>query len=231
MGEVWWFFSDTVLQSVGGEQRRACDFFPEGSFPLVIKTLHAASDLSVQVHPGWDRTLPIKDESWVVLSGFGRIVHGITPGVTPVQFRKAVKDGSVENLLQHIKGEPGVLVHLPGGTVHALGAGLTVLEVQLNCSITYRLWDYARKDNNGNLRELHVESGLSAINWETMGRATEVDADLLDAGSYYMRRAEPGELKLRPLEVVFLPETEECFFADPAGGSLITTEDSWIVGV
>lgn len=231
VGEIWWFFDETVLHSVSGDQRIAGDFFPQGSFPLIIKTLHAASDLSVQVHPGWDRTVPMKDESWVVLNGFGRILHGITPGVTPVQFRNAVKDGFVESLLQQINGEPGVFVHLPAGTIHALGAGLTVLEVQLNCSVTYRLWDYARRDINGELRELHVEPGLSAINWGTMGRATEVDADFLNAGSYYMRRAGSGELKLKPLEVAFLPETEKCFFADHAGGSLITTEDSWIVGV
>ncbi len=231
VGEIWWFFSGTVLEDDSGNRRKADEFFPLNSFPLIIKTLHAARDLSVQVHPGKDRTMPVKDESWVVLQGSGRIMHGAVGGTTPLQFKNAVEDGSVESILQYINGEPGVFVHLPAGTIHALGAGLTVLEVQLNCTVTYRLWDYARKDINGNQRELHVEQGLSAINWETMGRATEVSGNYLNAGSYCMRKTGSGEIKLKPLEIAFLPEQRQCFFADSAGGSISTTSESWIVGM
>ena len=231
VGEIWWFFSDTILENNQGDCRRADEFFPLNSFPLIIKTLHAARNLSVQVHPGKDRTIPMKDESWVVLEGHGKIMHGAKEGTTPLQFNKAVENGSVESILQHINGEPGVFVHLPAGTIHALGAGLTVLEVQLNCTVTYRLWDYARKYTSGNPRELHVEQGLSAISWETMGRAIEVSGNYLDAGSYYMQKVEPGQIELKPLEVLFLPEVQQCFFADLTGGTLSTTSDSWIVGI
>lgn len=231
IGEMWWFFSETVLRSDRGDLAQASEFFPLNSFPLIIKTLHAARDLSVQVHPGKDRKMPMKDESWVVLQGSGKIMHGVVDGVTPQQFSNAVMDGSVESILQHLSGEPGRFIHLPAGTIHALGAGLTVLEVQLNCSVTYRLWDYARKDMGGSLRELHVEQGLSAVNWNNMGRATEVDTDHLNADSYYMRKTGPGEITLKPLEVIFLPDRQKCFFADPAGGTVSTTDDSWIVGM
>lgn len=230
VGEIWWFFSDTVLENDKGVRRRAAEFFPLNSFPLIIKTLHAARDLSVQVHPGKDRTIPMKDESWVVLQGSGKIMHGVNAGITPLQFKNAVENGSVDSILQHIDGKPGVFVHLPAGTIHALGAGLTVLEVQMNCSVTYRLWDYDRKDINGNLRELHVEQGLSAINWETMGRATEVSCNYLNSGSYYMRKVGYGKIELKPLEVLFVHGVQQCFFADSTGGTISTTSDSWIIG-
>ena len=231
VGEIWWFFSDSVLENEKGDHKTACEFFPPHSFPLIIKTLHAERDLSVQVHPGKDRTVPMKDESWVVLHGSGKIMHGVREGITPLQFSKAVKNGSVESILNCINVEPGVFIHLPAGTIHALGAGLTVLEVQLNCNVTYRLWDYARRDVKGNLRELHIEQGLSAVDWETMGKATEVSGEYLHESSYFMRRTGPGQIMLKPLEVLFLSDGQQCFFADSTGGIISTTCDSWIVGM
>ncbi len=231
IGEIWWFFDETILENAQGVFRRADDFFPDDSFPLIIKTLHASRDLSVQVHPGKDGKSPKKDESWVVLQGSGLIKHGVMETVTPVQFKNAVIDGSVEKLLQNIKGQAGVFVHLPAGTIHALGAGLTVLEVQLNCTVTYRLWDYGRRDISGNLRELHIEQGLSAINWEAKGRATGISENHLNAGSYYMSKTGGGLVTLKPLEVLFLPDLQKCFFADHDGGTISTTNDSWIIGV
>ncbi len=105
VGEIWWFSGETILESSDGRHRAAADFFPLNSFPLIIKTLHAATDLSVQVHPGKDRTIPMKDESWVVLEGKGKIMHGAIDGTTPLQFKNAVDDGSVETLLRSIPGE------------------------------------------------------------------------------------------------------------------------------
>ncbi len=230
VGEIWWFSGDTILESSDGRHKPAADYFALNSFPLIIKTLHAARDLSVQVHPGKDRTVPMKDESWVVLDGTGKIMHGALPGTTPLQFKEAVEDGSVETILRSIKGEPGVFVDLPAGTIHALGGGLTVLEVQLNCDITYRLWDYARKDMNGNQRNLHIEEGLAAINWENMGRATEVTDDFLETDHYCMRKVSSGRIELNPLEIIFLPEMQQCFFADPGGGTISTNCNSWIIG-
>ncbi|RKZ03985.1 hypothetical protein DRQ21_04100 [Candidatus Fermentibacteria bacterium] len=230
-GEIWWFSGETVLAGENGTTRKAGEFFPGNSVPLVVKTLHAARNLSVQVHPGCDGTEPVKDESWVVLSGRGKILHGTADDTTPDQFRDAVRNGSVENILQVIQAEPGLVVHLPAGTVHALGAGLTVLEVQLNCDVTYRLWDYARKDINGNLRELHIKKGLEAVNWENMGRASVVSGDYLNAGKYYMRRSVPGVLNLKPLELVYIPGENRCLFADGEGGTVSTPHHSWILGM
>ncbi|GEM_PF-1807363 len=230
-GEIWWFSSETVLVADNGVSSKAKEFFPGNSVPIVVKTLHAARNLSVQVHPGCDGTEPVKDESWVVLGGSGKILHGIADGTTPEQFRSAVRDGSVETILQVIQSEPGLVVHLPAGTVHALGAGLTVLEVQLNCAVTYRLWDYARTDIKGNLRELHVEKGLKAVNWKNMGRAYVVAGDYLDAGTYFLRKAEPGSVQLRPLELVYIPGENRCLFADGEGGTVSITHNSWVLGM
>jgi mannose-6-phosphate isomerase class I len=230
-GEIWWFSDETVLAGESGVERRAGEFFPGNSVPLVVKTLHAAKNLSVQVHPGHDGTKPVKDESWVVLGGRGEILHGTVDGTTPEQFREAVQRGSVADILQVIQAEPGLVVHLPAGTVHALGAGLTVLEVQLNCDVTYRLWDYARTDINGNFRELHTEKGLEAVNWKNMGRASVVSGDYLDAGTYFIRKSEPGFVQLRPLELVYVPLENRCYFADVEGGTVSTAHDSWILGM
>jgi len=229
VGEVWWFCDTTILESESGSRRKAHDFFPLNSFPIIIKTLHASMDLSVQVHPGKDRTPPMKDESWVVLQGFGKIIHGIRSGVSPAQFRSALEFGTVDSVLQKIDAEPGVFVHLPAGTVHALGSGLTVLEVQLNCSITYRLWDYGRKDIHGNTREIHIDQGLSAVNWETMGRAREVFGDSLEADFYSMLKLGGEEIEMGPFELAFIPAVEKCFFSDGDGGRLVTGSTTWLV--
>lgn len=231
VGEVWWFFEDTVLVNRSGEHRSAQEFFFPDSVPLIVKTLHAARDLSIQVHPGKDGTQPCKDESWFILQGRGRIMHGVVSGVMPAQFRRAVENGSVESILGTVRGEPGVFLHLPAGTIHALGAGLTALEIQLNCDVTFRLWDYARRDIMGNMRELHVEQGLEAINWKTMGRAVQISGDSLDAGSYNMKKIGPGTLQLKPMEIAFLPEEKQCFFADSTGGTISITGDAWLVGI
>ena len=83
---------------------------------------------------------------------------------------------------------------------------------------------------NGNLRDLHIEQGLDAINWDNMGRAIEVVDDFLETEFYSMKKVSSGRIELRPLEIIFLPLKQECFFADTGGGVISTNCDSWIIG-
>jgi mannose-6-phosphate isomerase len=127
----------------------------------------------VQVHP--DDTLALrlrpgelgKTEAWFVLSAEpgSRIYAGLQPGVGPEDFRRALTDGTAANLLHSFTPRAGDCVFLPAGTVHALGGGIMLAEVQQNSDVTFRLFDWNRVDSQGKARQLHVEEGLEAIDW------------------------------------------------------------------
>ncbi|PIE53037.1 hypothetical protein CSA37_03755 [Candidatus Fermentibacteria bacterium] len=223
IGEIWLFSDGNFAVNPSGEKRLLNSFFG-GRVPVILKTLHASRDLSVQVHPGLDGSDPRKDESWAVLSGCGRIYHGIKDGASPDRFAAAVRDGTVEKLLLNYSAKPGDLFHLPAGTVHALGGGLTVLEAQLNCTVTYRLWDYGRP------RELHVEQGLQVINWSNQGRAEKVTELPLGTGDYAIRKAVFGTNQMDSMEIAYDHHTGKCFFF-PEGGSVLLSGESWIVRI
>ncbi len=231
IGEVWWFHGETILESAGGARAGASDLFPGGEVPVMLKTLHAARDLSVQVHPGRDGKPPRKDESWAVLSGTGRILHGIREGTMAEDFARAVKGGFVESRLLEFHASPGDLYHLPAGTVHALGAGLTVLEIQLACTVTYRLWDYGRRDIHGNTRELHVKQGLDAVDWSRMGRAMKLGEPVLLTGDYSMERVHSRSVQMGPVELLYDPAMERCMFSDDEGGLVETGGECWKVRI
>jgi len=229
VGEIWWFCQDTILRKGDGTTVEAASFFPPGGFPVILKTLHSSCDLSVQVHPGKDRLPPVKDESWAVLEGKGRILHGVSDCISPAEFTSAVKAGNVEEILLSFDAGPGQVFHLPAGTVHALGGGLTVLEIQLNCMITYRLWDYDRRDALGEPRQLHVARGLGAIDWSRFGRADRVVGGFLDAGGYTLEITCPGKQELGALELLYDHHARRCFFSDSGGGSVETEGAAWKV--
>lgn len=231
VGEIWWFFDKTKLIDSSGNICVAGDFFRNDSFPLIIKTLHTARDLSVQVHPGKNRQFPLKDESWIVLEGEGFIRHGVKEGTTEEQFKEAVKTGLVEDFLLELKGKTDEIIDLPAGTIHALGSGLTILEVQVNCTITYRLWDYNRRGLDGKLRDLHIEDGLKSINWENLGRAEVIEGLVLDTDYYTITRKDAGVISMKPFEVAFDPDKPMCFFADSSGGIFESDSHFWLIGI
>lgn len=137
-----------------------------GDFPLLIKYLDARENLSVQVHPSprYAREHPeahLKSEAWyVVRAEPGAVIYkGVHDGVTPDQFRKAIEDGAVEQLMLRIPVTPGDCHYLPSGTCHALGAGILVAEVQTPSDTTYRVYDWGRP------RKLHIEQALQCIDF------------------------------------------------------------------
>lgn len=136
-------------------------FEPPPELPeLLVKYLFTSENLSVQVHPSDDEA-PAgsrgKEECWLVLSAEpgAQLAVGFKSDVSPEQMRAAALDGSVEGLLEWHDVGPGDFVYLTAGTVHAIGAGLSLIEVQQNSDITYRLYDYGRP------RELHLDEGIA----------------------------------------------------------------------
>ena len=138
-----------------------------GRFPLLLKLLDANDILSLQVHPdakavaeiGGDAAL--KTECWYVLeSRNGYIYKGIAPGTTPEQFRQAIENDQAEKYTCRLECKDNDFYYLPAGTVHALGAGLVVAEVQTPSNTTYRVTDWGRG------REIHVEKSMQCIHFE-----------------------------------------------------------------
>ena len=135
-------------------------FEPPPEMPeLLVKYLFTSENLSVQVHPS-DLDAPSghrgKEECWLVLTAEpgAQLAVGFRSDVTSDAMHTAALDGSIENMLAWRAVSPGDFVYLPAGTVHAIGAGLTLIEVQQNSDVTYRLYDYGRP------RELHVEAAV-----------------------------------------------------------------------
>lgn len=147
----------------------------DGRFPLLIKFLDASCDLSVQVHPpefvaAREPGAAVKDEAWyVVMAEPGAAIYrGLNPGVTRAQLVETLRTGEVAPLLRRIPVRAGDCCYLPSGTVHALGAGVLVAEVQTPSDTTYRLFDWNRIDEStGAPRALHVEQALRCIDFET----------------------------------------------------------------
>ncbi|WP_428936759.1 type I phosphomannose isomerase catalytic subunit [Fontivita pretiosa] len=146
---------------------------PHGQFPILIKFLDAREDLSVQVHPDQKYAQAhadahLKSEAWYVLQcePGSRILKGLVPGTTREQFRLAIQQGSVESLIRAIPVKEGDCYYLPSGTVHALGAGILVAEVQTPSDTTFRVFDFNRIDpGTGKPRKLHVEQALECIDF------------------------------------------------------------------
>ncbi len=143
----------------------ACRDFP--FFPTLTKFIDAREKLSVQVHPSDDYALANegqygKTEMWYVVEaepGAG-LYMGLSKECSDDEFARAVNDGTVEKLLSFKEVKKGDVYFIPSGTIHAIGAGVVIFEIQQNSTLTYRLYDYMRRDNDGNLRELHVDKAM-----------------------------------------------------------------------
>jgi mannose-6-phosphate isomerase len=145
---------------------------PGPAFPLLIKLIDAKANLSVQVHPDDQSSARFggepKTEMWYVLDAQpgSRIYAGMREPTTPEAFLAAVREGRAEELLHVIEPEAGTAIYVPGGRVHAIGAGCLLLEVQQNSNTTYRIYDWNRVDSAGKPRELHLEQAMNVIRWD-----------------------------------------------------------------
>jgi len=155
---------------------------PEDKFPLLVKILDANTDLSVQVHPNdeYAKTFESgelgKTECWYVLDCdedatiiFGHHAKSKEEATTLIQ------NGEWQKFLRHEKIKPGDFFYVPSGTIHAICKSTLILEVQQSSDTTYRLYDYDRTDENGNLRELHIEKSLDVMTIPHLSSKTASD--------------------------------------------------------
>lgn len=177
-----------------------------GQFPLLIKFLDAREDLSVQVHPDaqYARAHPgahLKTEAWFVMQNEpnARLLVGVVPGTNREKFRRAVVTNEVERHVASVPAQPGHCHYLPSGTVHALGAGMLVAEVQTPSDTTFRVYDFGRVDpSTGKPRTLHVEQAMECIDFNTpapapvMKRAGD-DSLLVQSPFFEMKRGSMPE--------------------------------------
>ena len=143
------------------------------AFPLLLKIIDSREPLSVQVHP--DNAYASeheggklgKTEAWLILDcpEGAEVVYGIQPGTDQEMLKRASEAGSaVAPLLRRVKVRPGDVCNIPAGTVHAIGAGILLYEIQQSSDVTYRFYDWDRVDAKGNRRELHLGKALAVTN-------------------------------------------------------------------
>jgi mannose-6-phosphate isomerase len=156
-----------VMDETGAELLGRLPLSAEGGFPLLVKYLDAQQNLSVQVHPSPEYAAAhedayLKSEAWYIVdANMGAVIYkGVHEGVTPEQFRQAVENNTVEELLIKVPVRPGDMHYLPSGTCHALGAGILVAEVQTPSDTTYRVYDWGRQG-----RDLHLDQALQCIHF------------------------------------------------------------------
>lgn len=157
------YLGSHVLQTTGGK----------AELPIMIKLIDAKSDLSVQVHPDdeyagkyegqWGKT-----EMWYVLGAKknSELVYGFNRDITANEVREKINAGSISTQLNHVPVHKDDVFYIESGTVHAIGAGCLVAEIQQSSNLTYRLYDYDRVDKYGNRRELHIEKALDVARLE-----------------------------------------------------------------
>ncbi|MGN6562890.1 MAG: type I phosphomannose isomerase catalytic subunit [Thermomicrobiales bacterium] len=150
-------------------------------FPLLIKLLDTAGWLSVQVHPNDEQAARLagvgnfgKTEAWHILDTDpgAQLICGLRPGTSAADFAAAVRAGTIADLAQHLTVAPGDTVFIAAGTIHALGPGLLLYEVQQTSDITYRVFDWNRPQTAG--RALHIEQSLAVADPQATGQASHL---------------------------------------------------------
>ena len=140
-------------------------------FPLLIKLIDAKKSLSVQVHPSDEYAMRVegeygKSEMWYIVDcdEDAFIYYGFSRDVSREEYESAIKDGTLTSILNAVPVKRGDAFYIEAGTVHAIGAGILICEIQQNSNTTYRVFDFNRRDKNGNLRELHIDKALEVSN-------------------------------------------------------------------
>ena len=156
-----------------------------GEFPLLIKFIDAKSDLSVQLHPNDDLAQERhnsfgKTEMWHIMQAedYSRLILGFKNGITAEDYQEHLENKTLPTVLNEVPITRGDTFFIPTGTVHAIGAGILLAEIQQTSDITYRVYDWDRVDHKGQSRQLHIEEALDAINFRYKGEKKEYKATM-----------------------------------------------------
>lgn len=145
-------------------------------FPLLYKLIDANDNLSIQVHPDDEMAQELygtngKTEMWYIIKAEegAKLYLGFEGDIDETKCKEMITGGTLENKLKAYEVKAGDAFFIPAGTVHAIGKGIILAEIQQSSDVTYRLYDYKRKDKDGNERELHVDKGIQALHFDTKG--------------------------------------------------------------
>ena len=170
IGETW----EVSTHSKGPSKISGIDLSNFVSLSYLVKFIDTSDNLSIQVHPDDDYAEQFqekgKTECWLILAceQNAGIFLGLKTDVTKKEFKTAIDNGlAVDKFLNFIPVAPGDFFYVPAGTIHAIGRGVTLCEVQQSSGITYRVWDWNRKGLNGEARELHIDQAMEVLNFES----------------------------------------------------------------
>lgn len=157
------------------------------NLPILIKLIDAKNDLSIQVHPENDYALSHegdngKTEMWYIIEcEEGSFLYaGVNKEMSKIELEESIKDGSITDKLNKIYIKQGDVLFINPGTIHAIGKGIVIYEIQQQSNVTYRLYDFKRKDDQGNTRELHVDKSMDVSNLKPQEWNLKEDAVLLE---------------------------------------------------
>jgi len=144
-------------------------------FPLLIKFIDACQDLSIQVHPDDETAHRLgktrgKTEMWYVLESApgAMLYNGLKKKITPEEYEEMVENDTITDALARYEVKEGDVFFIPAGRIHAIGSGCFVAEIQETSDVTYRIYDFKRKDKNGNYRELHTKEAAMSIDYTVL---------------------------------------------------------------
>lgn len=190
LNEIREQFGSSFLGTKGSSEKN-------NKFPLLIKLLDCQDDLSVQVHPDDDyEHLPQgelgKTEMWYILAAKpgAKIIYGLQPNINREQLAELIQQNRIMDGLQEVEVKAGDSFYIPAGTVHALGAGVLVAEVQQNSDTVYRLHDYNRLGLDGQPRELHIDHSLHVIDYNNSG-ASRMTTELEETNTWLTLASSP----------------------------------------
>lgn len=166
-------------------------------FQLLIKLIDAEADLSIQVHPDDEYALSHTDdmgktEMWYIVDAKpgAKLIYGLKRKYTRDELKTAIAAGTLESLMNYVEVKSGETYFIPSGLVHAIGAGILIAEIQQNSNITYRVYDYNRRQPDGSLRQLHIEPALDVIErFDPEAVKVEKTGDVIASCKYFEVRA------------------------------------------
>lgn len=160
-------------------------------FPILIKLIDAKNDLSVQVHPDNEYAMRVekeygKTECWYILDcdEGAELIYGFNREISSEEFKEKIADNTFLEAVNKVKVKKGDLFFIEAGTLHAIGKGILLAEIQQNSNTTYRVYDYGRLGADGKPRELHVEKAIDVTNCVPPTRSTDPEGELVEYDNY-----------------------------------------------
>ncbi|MBQ3838059.1 MAG: mannose-6-phosphate isomerase [Treponema sp.] len=237
MDKVWGYELWIASTHSNGPQKEFVDFCG-GPYPLLVKVIQADQSLSVQVHPD-DETAALlegpgnvgKTECWYVLSAKpgAKLVYGLNGKPSRESVAEAIEKNALDPLLNQVEVRSGDFVFIPSGTVHAIGGGLRLMEVQQSCDITYRLYDWGRP------RELHVQKGVASVKNEGLAKIARFPGrfecqyfsleEIAVAGEARFKNESQADNNPAAVQLVYVLEGEGSVESPASGAGKFSVED------